>query len=77
MPSGNFGKLEKSLGKLSDRDMKLQSPLHHMEKPDDALCFATGILGEQASGVNRRRVWSLPDNVANLGVSIRGSTRIG
>ena len=42
-----------------------------------ALCFATGILRKQAPDALRLGVWSLPDNGAALGVSIRGSTRIG
>ena len=47
---------------------------------DSALPFAAGILWEQAFGGRRKplpRVWSLPDNVVNLGASIRGDARIG
>jgi len=47
---------------------------------DSALPFAAGILWEQAFGGQRKplpRVWSLPNNVVNLGASIRGDARIG
>jgi hypothetical protein len=47
---------------------------------DSALPFAAGILWEQAFVGRRKplpRVWSLPDNVVNLGASIRGDARIG
>lgn len=47
---------------------------------DSALPFAAGILWEQAFGGRRKplpRVWSLSNNVVNLGASIRGDARIG
>jgi hypothetical protein len=47
---------------------------------DSALPFAAGILWEQAFDGRREplpRVWSLPNNVVNLGASIRGDARIG
>jgi len=62
--------------------MKLHSILLGRIRPDPALRFAAGILGKHASGGQWRKpplpeVWSLPDNVANLGASIRGRARIG
>ncbi len=44
------------------------------------LLFAAGILWEQAFGGRCKplpRVWSLSNNVVNLGASIRGDARIG
>ena len=62
--------------------MKLHSRLLGRICPDQALRFAAGILGKHASGGRwpvppLPEVWSLPDNVANLGASIRERARIG
>ena len=65
------------------RDMKLHSILLGWSNPDQALRVAAGILGKRASGGRWpsghycQGVRSLPDNVPNLGASIRGRTRIG
>jgi len=37
-------------------DVKTQPSLHQGQEPEDALCFATGIPGEQARSGNRIRV---------------------
>ena len=64
------------------RDMKLHKTLLGRFCPDQALRFAAGILGKRASGGRwlvplLPEVWSLPDNVANLGASIRERARMG
>ena len=62
-------------------DVKSHQPLLSVVFfPDSALPFAAGILWEQAFGGRRKplsRVWSLLNNVVNLGASIRGDARIG
>ena len=56
------------------RDMKSHEPLLSVViRPDSALLFAAGIPGEQALDGRRKllsRVWSLSDNVADLGASV-------
>ena len=64
------------------RDMKLHTTLLGGLCSDQALRFAAGILGKRASGGRwlvplLSEVWSLPDNVANLGASIRERARMG
>ena len=62
--------------------MKLHTTLLGSLYSDQALRFAAGILGKRASGGRwlvplLPEVWSLPDNVANLGASIRERARMG